>query len=163
MESTVKLVEVGGVCWEVGGVHCQIGGVCQRLVESTVKSVEFIFSLVESAHPNRLPQAPPTSKQTPPITNSDCTNLHQRPKQTPPRSTKQTPPTPPQTAPSSTSDSTNLHQFDTYLSDNCTTYQQVSCAPPSWRIHIFLLHQIGGAFRLLLVPRGVLLGVGRGY
>ena len=76
-------VEVGGVCWEVGGVHCQIGGVCRRLVESTVKSVEFIFSLVESAHPNRLPQAPPTSKQTPPTATSDCTNLHQRPNRLP--------------------------------------------------------------------------------
>ena len=155
-----------------------------RLVESTVKLVESArgwwspllnqwssFSVWWSLHiptdspklhqpPNRLHQSPtqtaPTSTNVPNRLPLDPPNrlhqLHLRLHQAPP-----------QTPPTSTSDSTNLHQFDTYLSDNCTTYQQVSCAPPSWRIHIFLLHQIGGAFRLLLVPRGVLLGVGRGY
>ena len=106
-------VEVGGVCWEVGGVHCQIGGVCRRLVESTVKSVEFIFSFVESARPNRLPQATPTSKQTPPTVTSDCTNLHQLPNRLPqdppnrlhqlhPRLHQAPPQTPPETPPTST-------------------------------------------------------------
>ena len=122
-ESTVKLVEVGGV-W--GGswwsLKWRLVDSAGRLVESTVKSVEYIFSLVESAHPNRLPQAPPTSKQTQPTSTSDCTKFHLRLHQPPP-----------QTSPIWHLSFRKLHHIPT--SQLCSTKLEDP---------YFYLHQIGG-------------------